>query len=841
MGGSDAWPVTFSWLLQASWQGSIVIGLVLIVQTCFGRWLKPAVRYGLWWFVLIRLALPFSLGSPTSIFNLAASSPLAKWTNSAVPPGSGAGSLRVPFPAQNRPVFTSTEADPDHATADPAFTEAPKRATAQARRFWSTLLSSMPLLWMLGALLLTARVVWAVTVAAARVRKRRPISDVALLGLLDECGKTARVISAPWIVEAPEIRTPALFGVLVPYLLLPPGLVGVYSREELRLILLHELFHVRRRDVVLNWLITTLQILHWFNPLVWIAFRMLRSDREIACDAAVLSQIPPEESRLYGQTIIRLLERFSAPPGLPNLVGLLEGRSEMKRRIGAIASHAAVKSTSPLVAAVVLPALALAALTDAKTPVLPPIVVGAGLGLTRTIKVVDADTNQPIEGASANGVATTGADGICRLQATAPASILVRAWGYVPERSFFRRDDGDSLDLVFKMRRARTIGGTVRDERGEPVSGVEVRVLILTSGAANAFNEIGSPFGGFSFKTDHEGRWECSEAPPEWRGLTLTLAHPDLVEDVYAAGTLSPPYDNTREPLRFVSPGLLFDRSAVMAMRRGIPVRGRVLDAQGRPIAGAEVREGRTFFYGPHERMTTDAAGRYCFKNLASGKVALTVLAPGYAFQTKLVAVRPGLGETPFILEKGRPLRGRVTTDQGQPIVGAWIWATTAPPSLDWNTKTGQDGSFTWDSAPAGPVQIGIGAPGFIQKSRIWLRPGDVVHQIVLQEEPRVEGTVVDARSGQPIPKFRVLTSVTAFPNGAVEYMWTGAGRAGRFSVPIQRVHRTYEVGGPPGAPAEGVRVRIEADGYHPADSPFLFPQTGETVADFAMRRLEPR
>src|SRR5688572_14078851 len=57
-------------LLKASWQGAVLILLVLAVQWAFGRRLNPRWRYGLWLLVLMRLALPWTIPAPMSLFNV---------------------------------------------------------------------------------------------------------------------------------------------------------------------------------------------------------------------------------------------------------------------------------------------------------------------------------------------------------------------------------------------------------------------------------------------------------------------------------------------------------------------------------------------------------------------------------------------------------------------------------------------------------------------------------------------------------------------------------------------------------------------------------------------------
>jgi len=131
-------------------------------------------------------------------------------------------------------------------------------------------------------------------------------------------------------------------------------------------VFLHELGHLKRGDILVNWLMALPLVLHWFNPLVWYAIQRIRVDGESACDALALSHALEGENQPYGQTIIKLLERFSCPAMTPGLVGILETQNQMKRRIGMIA---AFKKTHqwPVFAASLFAFLALLTLTDARS------------------------------------------------------------------------------------------------------------------------------------------------------------------------------------------------------------------------------------------------------------------------------------------------------------------------------------------------------------------------------------------------------------------------------------------------------------------------------------------
>jgi hypothetical protein len=132
-------------------------------------------------------------------------------------------------------------------------------------------------------------------------------------------------------------------------------------------VFLHELGHIKRNDILVSWCTTALQIAHWFNPFVWLAFHRMRVDRELACDALALSYARGEESQPYGRTIIKLLEQFGRSAWAPSVAGALENKKQLKERISMIAKF---KQTSrwPAFALSVFAGLAVITLTDAQTP-----------------------------------------------------------------------------------------------------------------------------------------------------------------------------------------------------------------------------------------------------------------------------------------------------------------------------------------------------------------------------------------------------------------------------------------------------------------------------------------
>jgi len=156
---------------------------------------------------------------------------------------------------------------------------------------------------------------------------------------IDEAAREVGLKRAPQTLISSSVASPAVTGFIRPILLLPAGFPEGFSASEVRLILLHELTHLKRLDLQLNWLVCVLQAAHWFNPLLWFAFARMRADREAACDASVLSIDAKDYRAEYGSALLKL--ECVAPSRMLSLgfVGIFERGSEIKSRIKEISAH----------------------------------------------------------------------------------------------------------------------------------------------------------------------------------------------------------------------------------------------------------------------------------------------------------------------------------------------------------------------------------------------------------------------------------------------------------------------------------------------------------------------
>jgi beta-lactamase regulating signal transducer with metallopeptidase domain len=322
-----------TWLLDAAWKGSLLAVMALGAIALFRDALPAKSRHALLLIALVRFVLPFAPASVFSIFNLTrtadAPAPAVLFVP-GTPPAGPPIQPKVLMPVMPRPV--------------------------------------PPLLfglWAAGALFVVVREL--VRIARLRRALRRsppaPMDTPPILALLDECRATMGVRRRITLASTSAVHSPSVLGLVRPMLLLPPALAESLTCEQLRFIFLHEIAHLRRPDLLVNWFSAAVQALHWFNPLVWIAAARLAEERELACDALALERLTPGERSAYASTVIELLERAPALPHAPALVGMAATRHQLKRRIVMIARYRTSRAAWP--AALVF-LFALVSLTNAR-------------------------------------------------------------------------------------------------------------------------------------------------------------------------------------------------------------------------------------------------------------------------------------------------------------------------------------------------------------------------------------------------------------------------------------------------------------------------------------------
>ncbi|MES2737360.1 MAG: M56 family metallopeptidase [Verrucomicrobiota bacterium] len=300
----------FEWVLATSLRASLLTGAVLLIQAALHRHLTPRWRYALWLPVLATLLMPGLLESRWSVATLL--SPTA------------AESV-IPQTAESLPTVMEMSAQTP---------SVPPTPTSGHPFDWQFALATT---WAVGSggLLICGAV--SLALALRRYRRSAIQPEASLLHEIEQLAGEMRLRCLPRILVSPQVSSPAVTGVWRPTLMLPSRLGEQFTPAEVRLILMHELMHLKRGDLPMNLLLCGLMAMHWFNPLLWLAFFKARTDREAACDAQVLADGPTECRLHYGHALLKI-ESVCCPHGLSlGFVGIFQRGSALRSRIQAIA------------------------------------------------------------------------------------------------------------------------------------------------------------------------------------------------------------------------------------------------------------------------------------------------------------------------------------------------------------------------------------------------------------------------------------------------------------------------------------------------------------------------
>ncbi len=221
-------------------------------------------------------------------------------------------------------------------------------------------------IWMAGVGVVAG--VWVARCVRVRrlLAKGRP-AGTATLALVSEVSRAAGLSRPPTVLMVGEPVSPMVWCGLKPVLVLPAELWSTLDTTSRRVIVAHEIAHLRRRDHRLAWLMGVIGVLYWWHPLAWWTRRRVRDEAELSCDAWVMRWLP-QERRAYAYALVHTqayLSQYtrSAGPGL----GVLSGSaSKLARRITMVMTN----STSPRMSVLgAVMALALAGAGAIVTPV----------------------------------------------------------------------------------------------------------------------------------------------------------------------------------------------------------------------------------------------------------------------------------------------------------------------------------------------------------------------------------------------------------------------------------------------------------------------------------------
>ncbi len=126
-----------------------------------------------------------------------------------------------------------------------------------------------------------------------------------LLRMLQTEGQRLGVRRLPRLEVSSRVESPLLVGICRPAIILPDRAEEKFDEAEVRLMITHELAHLKRHDLAWNWLPTVANWLFFFHPLVWVMIRRWSEAAEAACDEVVIQQGVAQPTD-YGRLLLRL-------------------------------------------------------------------------------------------------------------------------------------------------------------------------------------------------------------------------------------------------------------------------------------------------------------------------------------------------------------------------------------------------------------------------------------------------------------------------------------------------------------------------------------------------------
>lgn len=107
------------------------------------------------------------------------------------------------------------------------------------------------------------------------------------------------------ILISDRVVTPLTYGLLNPIIILPKMVLELEQRQ-IEYILNHEEIHIRQYHIILKWMTALCVCMHWFNPIVWLAYVLINKDIELSCDEQVLWKLQDEDKKKYALLLIQL-------------------------------------------------------------------------------------------------------------------------------------------------------------------------------------------------------------------------------------------------------------------------------------------------------------------------------------------------------------------------------------------------------------------------------------------------------------------------------------------------------------------------------------------------------
>ncbi|QDU83361.1 Methicillin resistance mecR1 protein [Planctomycetes bacterium Pla163] len=319
---------------------SLVLGAAAWCVQRRGR--TPWLAHLLWMLVLVKLVTPPLVTAPLFTFASDAAATTAQLDDVSLARGTGAGLAALPALGERAPL----------AAADPTPSNGPTlAAVATSIALW---------IWALGSCVVLVLSLARITRFARRLRASASPADDRLVRMATHLAKRLGLRRTPRLVVVDADLAPLVWWLGGrSEVVLPRAIVDGLDSRALRLVVAHELAHLRRRDHLVRWVEWAATVLFWWNPVLWLARRGLRENEELCCDALVLSALDTDPNT-YATSLLDALELLATPALRPPVVASqMTSGGSLEHRLTMIVNASTLAGPSRRLRAVVLAVAAL--------------------------------------------------------------------------------------------------------------------------------------------------------------------------------------------------------------------------------------------------------------------------------------------------------------------------------------------------------------------------------------------------------------------------------------------------------------------------------------------------
>ncbi|MGL5634118.1 MAG: M56 family metallopeptidase [Sarcina sp.] len=286
----------FNFVLESTVIGSLIFLLISILQKILKDKITPVFFYYLWSVIFVKFLIPLDIKSNFSIEKI-----IKGWN------------FQEQVTVEAIPIIINN-------------------ATIMEQNIFRNNISWNKI-WLIGVCIVACCYLIKYLFLQKEISRCKKVNERNILEILTRLKGELSISRNIELLESNFISSPAITGFWKPKILLPKDFYKKTSRGSLELVFTHELMHLKYGDIIINLFLEVIKILYFFNPLIYIIAKKIRSDCEVACDYRVLKYIGKDYCKSYGNVLIKLASDTKINSKFEFGFNAMENKRELERRI----------------------------------------------------------------------------------------------------------------------------------------------------------------------------------------------------------------------------------------------------------------------------------------------------------------------------------------------------------------------------------------------------------------------------------------------------------------------------------------------------------------------------